>query len=324
MEITDPRTVLDFQKTTFCGHVRSHVVKVLLQNIQLGHADYACYWALELLASGLTHTLWTAFFDAAALYVNRAAPNSIPYLESMYEKYAPLEGAVPIQRMTELRNNPDVRALVCEVAATLAMCRKAKLPTLPGIKPTHDFDPVTIQESLKAPSTLYGKLVLRRDDPVAVAVPINEICYCLRQDVRDVTRTLYWMSWIYAYARELKKQTKQALLFANRSDEFISATHGNHVVWIFWECVRKQAGSVTRPYIDGLYRMYCLRWSPSDAKSRQSLLTAAVVLVCEGPNLDTTPVTGQTLAVSTVLNGIPGWIDAIIRMQKSFSSEGSK
>jgi hypothetical protein len=324
MEITDPRTVLDFQKTTFCGHVRSHVVKVLLQNIQLGHADYACYWALELLASGLTHTLWTAFFDAAALYVNRAAPNSITYLESMYEKYAPLEGAVPIQRMTELRNNPDVRALVCEVAATLAMCRKAKLPTLPGIKPTHDFDPVTIQESLKAPSTLYGKLVLRRDDPVAVAVPINEICYCLRQDVRDVTRTLYWMSWIYAYARELKKQTKQALLFANRSDEFISATHGNHVVWIFWECVRKQAGSVTRPYIDGLYRMYCLRWSPSDAKSRQSLLTAAVVLVCEGPNLDTTPVTGQTLAVSTVLNGIPGWIDAIIRMQKSFSSEGSK
>jgi hypothetical protein len=324
MEITDPRTVLDFQKTTFCGHVRTHVVKVLLQNIQLGHADYACYWALELLASGLTHTLWMAFFDAAALYVNRAAPNSITYVESMYEKYAPLEAAVPIQRMTELRNNPDVRALVCEVAATLAMCRKSKLPTLPGIKPTHDFDPITIQESLKAPSTLYGKLVLRRDDPGAVAVPINEICYCLRQDVRDVTRTLYWMSWIYAYARELKKQTKQALLFANRSDEFVSATNGNHVVWIFWECVRKQAGSVARPYVDGLYRMYCLRWSSSDAKSRQTLLTAAVVLVCEGPNLDTMPVSGQTLAVSTVLNGIPGWIDAITRMQKSFSSEGGK
>jgi hypothetical protein len=66
--------------------------------------------------------------------------------------------------------------------------------------------------------------------------------------------------------------------------------------------------------------MYCLRWSPSDAKSRQPLLTAAVVLVCEGPTIDTTPVTGQTLAVSNVLNGIPGWIDAIIRMQKSFST----
>jgi len=132
------------------------------------------------------------------------------------------------------------------------------------------------------------------------------------------------MSWIYAYSRELKKQTKQALLFANRSDEFVSATNGNHVVWIFWECVRKQAGSAARTYIDVLYRMYCLRWSPSDAKSRQALLTAAVILVCEGPNIDSTPVIGQTLAVSNVLNGIPGWIDAITRMQKSFSSEVTK
>jgi hypothetical protein len=242
----------------------------------------------------------------------------------MYEKYAPLEAALPVQRMTELRNHPDVRTMVCEVAATLAMCRKVKLPTLPTIKPTHDFDPVTIQESLKAPSSLYGKLVLRRDDPISVAVPVNEICYCLRQDVRDVTRTLYWMAWVYAYAREIKKQSKQALLFANRSDEFVSATNGNHIVWLFWECVRKQAGTAARPYIDKLYRMYCLRWAPADAKGRQALLTAAVVLVCEGQNLDATPVTGQTLAVSTVLNGIPGWIDAITRMQQSFSSEGTK
>jgi hypothetical protein len=324
MEVNDPRTVLDFQKTTFCGHVRAHVVKVLLQTIQLGHADYACYWSLELLCSGLTHTLWMAFFEAAALHINRGAPNVFLYLESMYEKFAPIESTYPIQSMTQIRNNPDVRQLVCEVAATLSMCRKVKLPTLPTIKPTHDFDPITIQESLKAPSTLYGKLVLRRDDPLGIAVPVNEICYCLRQDIRDTSRVLYWMAWVYAYAREVKKQTKQALTFANRSDEYVSITNGAHVAWLFWECVRRQAGSSARQYVDALYKMYCLRWSPSDAKSRQSLLTAAVVLVCEGPSLDTTPVSGQTLAVANVLNGIPGWIDAITRMQKSFSSEGSK
>jgi hypothetical protein len=75
MEVSDPRTVADFQKTTFCGHPRSHVVKVLLQNVQLGHADYACYWALELLCSGLVHSLWATLFDAAALHINRANPN---------------------------------------------------------------------------------------------------------------------------------------------------------------------------------------------------------------------------------------------------------
>ena len=40
--------------------------------------------------------------------------------------------------------------------------------------------------------------------------------------------------------------------------------------------------------IDVLYKMYCLRRSPSDAKPRQSLVTAAILLVCEGMTIGTT------------------------------------
>lgn len=320
MEIVDPRTVVDFQKHTFCGHVRAHVVKVLLQNIQLGHADYACYWSLELLCSGLVHTLWMALFEAAALHVNRAQPNIFVYLAGIYEKYAPIEANYSPMEMTKIRNNPDVRHMICEAAATITLCRKNKLPSLPTIKPAHDFHPVTLQESIKAPSVMYGKLVLRRDDPMSIAIAMNEICYCLRSDVRDIIRSLYWVSWIYAYCREHKKQTKQALVFADRSDEFVSVDQGRHVVWMIWDAVRKQTQPNVRTYIDILYKMYCLRWSPSDAKSRQPLLTTAIVLVCEGMNLDTTPVNGQSLAVGKVLEGIPAWLDAITRMQQSFSA----
>lgn len=319
MEIVDSRTVLDFQKTTFCGHVRSHVIKVLLQNIQLGHADYACYWSLELLASGLVHTLWMSLFEGAALHINRAQPNVFLYLADAYEKYAPIESNYSLRDMTSIRNNIDVRRMICEAAATISLCRKNKLPSLPTIKPGHDFDPVTIQESIKAPSALFGKLVLKRDDPLSVAVPINEFCYCLRSDVRDVTRALYWMAWVFAYCREHKKQTKQNLLFSNRSDEFVNAEHGNHVVWIFWDAIRKQTQSFTRPYIEVLYKMYCLRWSTSDVKSRQFFLVAAVLLVCEGTSVDTTPVTNNSLAVSNITAGIPGWIDAIVRTKQSFA-----
>lgn len=319
MEIQDSRTVADFQKTTFCGHQRPHVVKVLLQNIQLGHADYACYWSLELLASGLVHTLWMTLFEGAALHINRAQPNVFVYLANLYEKYAPIEGQYSLATMTEIRNHPDARRMVCEAAATLALCRKNKLPSLPTIKPAHDFDPVTIQESIKAPSALFGRIALHREDPMSIAVPINEFCYCLRPDVRDVTRSLYWMAWTFAFCREHKKQTKAQLLFADRSDEFVPSAHGRHVIWLFWACIRKQAQAYARTYIDVLYKMYCLRWSPSDAKARQSLVLAAILLVCEGPSLDTTVVSSETLAVANVLSGIPGWIDAIIRTQKSFS-----
>lgn len=320
MDVVDDRTVADFQKTTFCGHPRAAVSKFLVQNIQLGNADYACYWSLELLCSGLVHTLWMNLFEAAALHVNRAQPAVFVYLANAYEAYAPLEGRYSAVEMTKLRNNPDARRMVCEAAAVVALCRKNKLPSLPTIKPTHDFDAVTIQETIKAPSTLYGKLVLRRDDPLSMAVPMNELCYCLRPDVRDAARALYWMAWIYAYCREHKKQTKSALTFADRSDEFVSMEHGRHVVWMLWDAVRKQAQPVARQYLEVLYKMYCLRWSPSDAKARQSLLSAALLLVCEGLTLDTSPVTGQTLQISQILNGVPGWIDAIVKTRQSFSA----
>ena len=320
MEVTDTRSVTDFQKTTFCGHNRATVVKVLTQNIGLGHADYSCYWSLELLCSGLVHTLWMSLFEAAAIHVNRAQPAVFLFLADSYEKYAPIEASYDLRNMTAIRNNPDVRRKICEAAATVAFCRKNKLPSLPTIKPAHDFHQVTIQESLRAPSTIYGKLVIRRDDPITVAIPVNEICYSLRSDVRDVTKTLYWIAWTIAYCREHKKQTKQALVFSNRSDEFVGHAHGAHVAWVFWDCVRKQAQSYARPHVEVLYKMYCLRWSPSEVTNRQSLLIAAVVLVCEGVTLDTTPVTSETTAVSSVLGGIPGWIDAITRMQKSFSA----
>jgi hypothetical protein len=320
MEVNDPRPVTDFQKTTFCGHPRSHVTKVLIQNIQLGHADYTCYWTLELLCSGLVHTLWDTLFDAAALHINRAQPQVFLYLADAYEKYAPYEAAYAISNMTSIRNNLDVRNAVCRVAATLSLCRKSKLPSLPTMKPAHDFDPVTIRESLKAPSSLFGRLVLRPQDPLPVAVPINEFVYCLRPDVRDLVRCLYWMSWTLAYAKEHKKQTKENLIFADRSDEFVVTAHGNHIVWLFWDAVKKQTQAHARPVVDVLYKMYTLRWSPTEARSKQPLLVAAIVLVCEGTTLDTTIVSGDSAAVSNVLGGMPGWIDAITRMQKSFST----
>jgi hypothetical protein len=320
MEIIDPRTVMDFQKATFCGHTRARVIKVLLENIQLSHADYTCYWSLELLCSGLVHTLWMTLFQGAALHINRAQPNIFLYLVDAYEKYAPIETKYPIMTMTSIRNNQDVRRMVCEAAATIALCRKNKLPSLPTIKPKHDFDAVTIQETIKAPSVLYGKQILRKEDPLTAAVPINEFMYAIRSDVRDVSKALYWMAWTYSYCREHKKLTKEPILFADRTDEMVPSSAGRNPVWIFWECIRRQAGAAARPYVDALYKMYCLRWSPSDVKTRQPLVTTAIVLVCEGTSIDTTPVANQTLAVSNVLAGIPGWLDAISRMQKSFST----
>lgn len=320
MEIVDSRSIRDFQTNTFTGHPRTHVVKSLLKAFELGHADYACYWTLELLCSGLVHTIWNTFFTGAAQHVNRGAPNLFPFLAATFETYMPIESKYTMEDILTIRNNPDVRRMLCRAAATIALCRKSKLPALPTIKPAHDFQPVTIQENLRAPSSLFGKDVLRPKDPYSIAVAVNEFCYSMRSEVRDVTRAMYWMAWMNAIAKETKKATKEGFVCDSRPNDYVSDTHSTDLVWLLWECVFKHAAQA-RPFVDTLFKMYCLRWTPALRKDRKSLLQASIALVCDAPILDTTPVHGQTLQVEGLLNQVPQWLDAIQRTRQTFSSQ---
>jgi hypothetical protein len=326
MNVLDTRTVADFQKFTFSGHLRNHVYKVLDENVKLGHADYACYWTLELLCSGLVHSLWQTLFEASAHHINRAAPNVFLYLVRMYEKFAPIEGQYSVLAMTDMRNNMEVRNLVCEVAASLAMLRKNKLPPLPTIKPEHDFNTLTINENLKAPSSNYARHLVKNDDPLDLYVPVNELVYCLRPETRDMTRALYWVAWILKFSSVYKKTNKVNLDCSFRINSFIDQAHARHAVWLLWniviDAVRSSPQSgVLMPYIDALYKLHCLRWTPTVLKNRICFLTTAIMFICESNTLDIHyPVPQNIMVVKSLIENIPQWIHSIIQTQKTFSS----
>jgi hypothetical protein len=324
--VSDGRTVLDFQKFTFSGHLRTHVYKVLDENIKLGHADYAGYWTLELLCSGLVHSMWQTLFESSAKHINRAAPNVFLYLVQAYEKFAPYESQYSLMAMTDMRNNIPVRQMVCEAAATVALTRKHKLMSLPTIKPEHDFQQVTITENLKAPSSNYVRLLLKEDDPMDLYVSLNEMAYCLRPEARDFTRAIYWMSWILKFASVFKQTNKRPLECSYRPNPYIDQSHGRHVVWIFWDIVQNasrsspQAG-VLNPYIDALYKLHCLRWNPSVMKARCCFLVCACLYICESNTLDIHyPVPQDIIAVKGIVESTPNWIHSIIQTQKTFST----
>jgi len=325
MDIHDPRTVVDFQKFTFSGHLRSHVYKVLNENIKLGHADYACYWTLELLCSGLVNSLWTTFFESAAHHINRATPNVFLYLVKMYEKFAPYEQQYEILRMTDIRNNPDVRKLVCEVASAITMARKNKLPSFPRIKPEHDFNQITIQENLKSPSANYARHLSREDDPLELYIPYNELVYCLKPESRDMTRALYWSAWILSYAKHFKQQRKEPLICHSRQNSFTDS-EPNHIVWMLWDAIHDavrnspQVGILT-PYVDALFKMYCLRWSSGVAKQRMCFYVSSMLFICESSSLDIhTAVPADLIKVHELIENVPQWIQAILQTQKTFSN----
>jgi hypothetical protein len=325
MDIFDQRTIVDFQKFTFSGHLRSHVYKVLNENIKLGHADYSCYWTLELLCSGIIHSLWQTLFEATAHHINRAAPNAFLHLLRMYEKFAPYEGQYSVMNITDMRNNKDVRVLVCDAAASIALCRKHKLPVLPRIKPDHDFKQITLQENLKSPSANYGRPLIKQDDPVEFYVPFNELVYCLRPESRDSTKAFYWVSWILAYSSIFKKQNKRPVVCGYRHNVFIDDKFCREHIWLLWDAVHDAARSSPQsgtlaPYIDALFKFHCLRWTPGVLKSRMCFLVTAILFVCESTTLDihySVPQNIQT--VQDVTQNIPQWISAIITTQRTFS-----
>jgi len=311
MDIHDPRTVLDFQKFTFSGHLRTHVYKVLDENIKLGHADYACYWTLELLCSGLVHSYWNTIFLSSATHLCRS-PNLFLYLSRMYERFAPIENLYSVQNMTDIRNNHEVRQLLCEVSASAALCKKSKLPILPRIKPDHDFTPVVLQESLKAPSNTYARSIMKQEDPMDLFVPVNELLYCLRE--RD-TRALYWVSWILAYASKYKAEKKTYLLCSYRSNDYVEDKYLRSPIWIIWACIHEIRNAQIIEYIDVLFKMYCLRWSKGDLKKRLPFLITSIIYICEP--MDLYPAQSIS-AVQNVVNQIPDWINSIIQTKKTF------
>jgi hypothetical protein len=80
-----------------------------------------------------------------------------------------------------------------------------------------------------------------------------------------------------------------------------------------------QAG-VLEPYIDSLFKLHCLRWTPGLQKQRICFLITAIVFVCESTTIDIhSPVPQDLSTVQNVVTSIPPWILAIIQTKKTFS-----
>jgi hypothetical protein len=313
--------VADFQNFTFSGHSRKLAIKSLLESIYLGHADYACYWSLELLCSGLVNSLWITFFEAASMHVHRACPNIFTYLISQYEIFRRIQDQYTVAEMVNIRNRDDARRLVCDTACTVSLARKQKVLTLPTIKPEHDFQPPTIRENLRATSQHLSSAVLQHDDPYELKIPVNELCFSLQN--RDTIRALYWTSWIFAFARETKKKTKESLSIAPRHGLLIPAKYNKNLVWLFWDIIHHYSGQsgFVSSYIDCLEKMYCFQWEPSVKRARQTFLITAIVFITENQSLDIRePARRNEIEISNILGGIPRWIETIQETRNSFSS----
>jgi hypothetical protein len=131
------------------------------------------------------------------------------------------------------------------------------------------------------------------------------------------------MSWIFGFARLKKKQSKQAVSISPRESALIPEKYARNLVWLFWDIIHQyssQSGFLG-PYIESIEKMYCLKWEPSVAKSRQTFLISAIVFLTESQALDVRePAKKNEIEISNVMEGIPKWLEAIQQTRNSFSS----
>jgi hypothetical protein len=166
----------------------------------------------------------------------------------------------------------------------------------------------------------------KEKDSLEIYVPFNELVYCLRPETRDFTRALYWVAWITKYASVFKKQNKIDFVCTARTNSYVDDKYSGLVVWMLWEAIldasrnSPQAG-LLHPYIDALFKFHCLRWSPSVQKQRYSFLITTVLMICESTSMDIHyKVPHDLVAIHSLIENIPSWIQAIIQTQKTFSS----
>jgi len=128
-----------------------------------------------------------------------------------------------------------------------------------------------------------------------------------------------------AYASKYKADNKQYLVCSYRSNEYVEEKYLRSPVWILWAVVNEsvrtspQSGTLA-PYIDALYKMYCLRWGQGDLRKRLPFLITCILFVCESNVLDIHyPVPNNIQTVQDIVTNIPQWIGAIIHTQKTFA-----
>ena len=172
---------------------------------------------------------------------------------------------------------------------------------------------------------MYTRGLMKQEDPMELYIPVNELAFCLRPETRDSIRALYWVSWILTYASKFKADKKQYLVCSYRSNEYVDEKYLRSPIWIVWSAVMEavksspQVGTLN-PYIDALYKMYCLRWGQGELRKRLPFLITAIIFVCESTTIDIHYSVPHNIAtVQDVIGNIPQWIGAIIHTQKTFA-----
>jgi hypothetical protein len=281
-DIIDKRNIKEFRGITFSKFKKSDAKKELLNNLNNGKIEQACYWACEYICAGHYIDLWEIIFLFISKHIHIGNPKLPIYIEMRLEHFKQIINGGYRDNILKMRNNIKVRKLFGEIMCIL--CLSKKKHTFDNIKvKKEDFNITNISYKMQAKSTKYAQTVFKKEDPTELFIGINEFCWNLTKTQKNGSEACYWLEWILGFMDICKKDQKK-YLGARRSNMPVDVKLQKNTIWILWECLLLESNNRNKGLhriITCLLNIFCLQYKPGVNKRRKYLMYFAIHLLTE-------------------------------------------
>lgn len=277
--IVDKRS--NFKINTFSGYKRTQVFKQLEKNIFNGCLEEACHWSTELVISGYYCELIELFSIIYSKFVNINNPNFPIFLyEAIILLINTLKSDIYKKNFLELRNNQQVRFLICKITTYLCLSNKVSCFNLYSLS-LQDFKEEYLQSKI-IPTKNYLKLISKPDDPQNLIIIGNQLV----QEVinKNINKAIYWISWILQWDKINIKENRK-INCHKRSFPNIDIKFNDDFIWFIWEIIINLTNEKNnKNNILALLYLFAYDFTKSKKITKINLLINALLILIENPD----------------------------------------
>lgn len=312
-EINDIRAPTHFRGFSFSNFKKTEVCRQMLQNMQKGRVEPACYWAAELICAGHFLDVWETLFYYLGKHIHLANPKMAIYVQMRYIIFRNILQQGLFSSELQLRNHPDIRGLFAELVCNLTLCNKKPAFESIKINRVEEFDMTQLTERLKANSTHYAESVFQKDDPKELSIALNELGFHLSPEQRSMNSACYWIEWIVEFDLVCKKR-KAPVRCAARN--YVGETKFRRdIIWMVWDILFQVCENMKNPFVSktvqALHELFCVKYTTAAAKRRRYLLYFTVAMLVEPFAIQT-----EIVANKSVLESVVSQIDSVYKQIK--------
>ncbi len=283
MDILDHRKSSEFKIQTISNYQRCAVKNAFMDNLGKSSIEGACYWAAELICSGLFIDVWELLLLYYTKFIHTGNPKLPILFEIRFNTFKQIYNQTDDFDDISLRNNITIRKLFTELITICCLSKKRNSYDDIVIKDS-EFIINNLTERLKAPSIEFIRC-FKSKDPKELFIPLNELCYQL--SIKNTSKAFYWLEWIMYYELNCKKKKEKCLVVER--DYPIDLKYKRDIIWIVWDIffdVLDENNALMIKLFNSLLSMYCIAFTPACKRKRKYILYYAITLLCDDIKLD--------------------------------------